>query len=492
MTIGVNYYTLLGIPRDSTPEEIRAAYRELARKLHPDTNPDIQAGEAFLAIQKAYEVLIDPSQRVVYDSSLPISFTVNPLKLTTLYSRSALQFSQEPQIIYVLLRLNKTDVDESEPIPPVNLCLVIDCSTSMQGPLMDTVKATAIEIVRQLRPGDIISVVAFSDRANVIVPAGKNQDRSRVETSIRMLQTSGGTEIFQGLEAGFKEAQRFSSDQYINHIVLITDGRTYGDETNCLQLAEKAPRSKITISGLGIGSKWNDIFLDQLTAKTGGSTSFVSRPKDVEKFLIEKYHDLNQSFAEHSRLNYRLEEYVELRDVFRLKPNANPIELANPLLLGAIPRHSSLELLLDILIKPLPKELKELNLLRGRLNFDLPSRPETNQSLRIELSRPTSQGTDPLAPPQAIIQALSHLTLYRIQERARNHVLEGNIKEATRALQHLATHLLTQGERDLAKTVLGEAVHIQQNMAFSEEGDKRIKYGTRALLLPSRIEERSG
>ena len=106
MTTGANYYTLLGIPRDSTPEEIRAVYRELARKLHPDTNPDIQAGEAFLAVQRAYEILIDPSQRAVYDSSLPISFTIDPLKPTTLYSRSSLQLSHEPQILYVLLRFN--------------------------------------------------------------------------------------------------------------------------------------------------------------------------------------------------------------------------------------------------------------------------------------------------------------------------------------------------------------------------------------------------
>ena len=50
-------------------------------------------------------------------------------------------------------------------------------------------------------------------------------------------------------------------------------------------------------------------------------------------------------------------------------------------------------------------------------------------------------------------------------------------------LQYLATHLLAEGDRELAHTVLVEAEHIQQSHRFSQEGDKRIKYGTRALLL---------
>jgi Ca-activated chloride channel family protein len=67
-------------------------------------------------------------------------------------------------------------------------------------------------------------------------------------------------------------------------------------------------------------------------------------------------------------------------------------------------------------------------------------------------------------------------------------VAAGEIGKATRHLQYLATHLLAHGERDLAHTVLVEAEHIHQTNQFSKEGDKRIKYGTRALLLPPGLE----
>jgi Ca-activated chloride channel family protein len=81
------------------------------------------------------------------------------------------------------------------------------------------------------------------------------------------------------------------------------------------------------------------------------------------------------------------------------------------------------------------------------------------------------------------------LSLYRMQERARDEMRKGDISSATRHLQILATRLLDRGANDLADTVLNEVAHIEQNQSFSEDGEKRIKYGTRALLLPARTEE---
>ena len=64
---------------------------------------------------------------------------------------------------------------------------------------------------------------------------------------------------------------------------------------------------------------------------------------------------------------------------------------------------------------------------------------------------PTYAETDP--PPPEIVQALSRLMLYRMQERARKEIEKGNIDTATRHLQNLASNLLSQGERSLAQTI---------------------------------------
>jgi hypothetical protein len=70
-----------------------------------------------------------------------------------------------------------------------------------------------------------------------------------------------------------------------------------------------------------------------------------------------------------------------------------------------------------------------------------------------------------------------------MQERARQEVADGKVQEASVRLQRLATELLNLGEIELAHTTIMEAERIQQTRMLSAEGEKRIKYGTRSLLL---------
>ena len=62
-----DYYEMLGIDRGAGPEEIKKAYRKLARQYHPDVNPDKKTEEKFKEIQEAYDVLSDPKKKAHYD-----------------------------------------------------------------------------------------------------------------------------------------------------------------------------------------------------------------------------------------------------------------------------------------------------------------------------------------------------------------------------------------------------------------------------------------
>jgi molecular chaperone DnaJ len=65
--VAVDYYAELGVARDASAEDIKRAYRRLARELHPDVNPDPAAQERFKTVTAAYEVLSDPDKRHMHD-----------------------------------------------------------------------------------------------------------------------------------------------------------------------------------------------------------------------------------------------------------------------------------------------------------------------------------------------------------------------------------------------------------------------------------------
>ncbi len=71
-----DYYKILGVDKTATGEEIQKSFRQLARKYHPDANPDNkkEAEEKFKEISEAYEVLSDPDKRTTYDRTGQVNF----------------------------------------------------------------------------------------------------------------------------------------------------------------------------------------------------------------------------------------------------------------------------------------------------------------------------------------------------------------------------------------------------------------------------------
>jgi Ca-activated chloride channel family protein len=486
------FYDRLGLPRDATPEEIRRGYRQLVLHLHPDTNVNKGDTELFIDIQQAYEQLSDPNKKADYDHQLPSEPNLDtPLSINTSYSQPMIARLSEPQLFYALVELSvHPDTNLWVAFTPLNIALVVDCSTSMQGIRLDTVKLTAIDLLRQLNKNDIFSLVKFNDFAEILITPGSVDDVRSAEMKIQLLQSGGGTEIYKGLEAGFSQVCQFRSSQRINHIILITDGRTYGDEASCELLADQSSALGIGISALGIGNEWNDQFLDHITSKTGGIVKYISDNSDIRNSILDEISRLGSNLTEQIYFSFQIPQNVTLSSVYRLQPDASPLDPVSPLTLGYMPRHGTMSVLFEYLVKDIPIDMTELTLAKGFLNFEIPRHTiKTKYVNRLLFERQVTSNLARTLPPTGILNAITLLSLYQMQERAREEMEKGDVNSATRHMEYLATHLLQKGEHDLAKSVLNEVTNMRTNQSFSKEGEKRIKYGTRSLLLPASTEQ---
>lgn len=482
--MGENFYNLMGLPRDATDEEIRQAYFDLARKVHPDANPDPKANEKFLAIQEAYETLIDKDKRVDYDLSLPDREYSAPLISTkVLLSRSQLPRLDEDQLIYGLLEIECLAQPKGEQVPKSHYCFVIDRSTSMKGNRMNMVKSNLTRVFQKLRPNDLVSIVIFSDRSEILLVPTPVSEIKSIESRINRINCSGGTEIYRGLKAGVDLLWHGNNDAFSRHLILLTDGHTYGDEEVCYGLAKEAFSQGIMISALGFGHEWDDPFLDKLSALTGGSTLFVTSQEDLYNYLELQVKNNEIVYARNLTYEFECPPQVSLRYVFRLYPDIMPLEADKIIPLGDLYYGKKTQFLIEWMIQPSGNLIEEIQLIKGRIKMDLGIGSVQSARTILNIGIRFKDDLEKENPPVEIIKALSKLTLYHMQEKSREDVKNGDFLPAVKRMHYLASKVLTRGEIKLARTILFEAESVYNEHHYSQEGDKRLKYGTKALFL---------
>ncbi|PKN84140.1 MAG: hypothetical protein CVU46_15065 [Chloroflexi bacterium HGW-Chloroflexi-8] len=480
----MEFYNLLELPFDATQDEIRKAYFDAAKIYHPDVNQSSEVQEKFLNIQKAYESLIDTQKRKIYDSGIPDQYkNQKQIQVNAFYSRTNIPLIEDDQLFYLLLDIFPINQKNPDILPPINLCIVLDKSTSMQGIFLDKIKSETVNLLKLLREDDTFSVVAFSDFAEVLIPPTKVSNYSAFSTRILSLYASGATEIFQGLKTGVEVLRSLKTTNQVNQIILLTDGHTYGDEEKCIELMRQAVEDGISFHAIGIGDEWNDQFLDDLSKVSNGETSFVSSAQEMYDTLVQKIKSSGIALAKSVKLNLELGPLVELQYSFRMSPDLSPLETGKQIQLGNLLLGKHLRVLLELRIPKLDPDINELKIMQGSIKFDIPSNPINVTRLFFDLRKPVTRSFEKDPPPTIIVNAMSSLTLYRIQEKARKEAKEGNIVGATRHLHNVATHLLAQGDRKLAHTILEEAENLKVNKSFSDLGEKKMKYGTRSLML---------
>ncbi len=490
MQVDKNYYAILKVDVNATEEQIRKAYRALAREHHPDVNKNPAAAEIFRDLQKAYEILADPEQRRTYDrfreaQGLDKS---SALSIRSIISHKKLIIGIDEQAFYVWL-----DITPASDLPtsrlPLNLCLVLDRSTSMQGMRLQQVKEGTRQIIDRLDANDALSLVVFSDRADVILPAQKDIDKALAKSVASTIQPSGGTEMLQGLMAGLRELEHHRSESSVNHIILLTDGQTYGDEQGCLEEADWAGNHQISLTTMGIGSDWNENLLDKMASVSGGTSVYIDSPRKVVDVFKETIRNLSSVVARELTMSITPAVNVTLKDAFQITPHIRRLDVrADKTVLGPLGTGNGKTLLMEFRVTR-EVTVGQKRLIRLTVDGDVPGQANRRNWEWTEIfGEFVADLTSPPEIPPAIVTALGKLAIYKMQEKAMEDLEKGQISAATQRLETMATRLLNLGETDLARAALLEAGRLARTGDLSSEGRKKIRYGTRSLsILPKEI-----
>ena len=476
-------YRTLGVARDATTAAIEAAYAAWEARLaagEPIATPEWER------LRYAHEVLSNPQRRSLYDS-LVAETAVSGLELSLALSATRLPQLATPQVIYALVTLAARDAVAQR--RPLALALVVDRSTSMRGERLEKVIAAAELLLDRLGPDDALALVSFSDRAEIVLPAavmgaanaqGDAPAWRDPRRQLRTLAASGGTEIYQGLRAGLEEIGGLAGGGRAGHLILLTDGHTYGDADHCLRLARQAAARGIGISAFGIGADWNDTFLDALVAPSGGQSHFAEAPGDVLPHLEKRLAGLSDVYARDVRLRPTWPSPVTLRAGFKLTPFPQPLTLdADPIPLGDLEGRAPLTLLLEFVVAP------QAMAARFRLPIELRyRRPDGGEEPLGRAAQLTVQGgAGPAETPTAsLLEAARRLNLYRMQERAWEEAQSGRLDTAAARMRHLTARYLETGDLRLAQQAQLEAQRLGHMGTMSLEGRKLLKYGTRSLM----------
>lgn len=202
---------------------------------------------------------------------------------------------------------------------PLNLCLIIDRSGSMEGEPLEYVKRACGYVVDLLEPNDVLSVVAFEERVEVVMPARRVVNKALIKEHINRLEPGNTTNIYDGIAAGASQIASVYSQSYVNRALLFTDGDpTAGikDFSSIVGMVGEQKSRGITITALGFGNEYNEELLAGIARKSGGNYYYITRPELIPEVFRKELETLMTVVARNVKLNFNLSKWVQVRQIY--------------------------------------------------------------------------------------------------------------------------------------------------------------------------------
>lgn len=219
---------------------------------------------------------------------------------------------------FLMLELSADTDEVATSAAPVNLSIVLDRSRSMEGKRMANAVAAARGMVRRLRDGDTVSVVAYNSGTEVLVPATTIDERTRGDVlfSLRGVEARGHTCISCGIEAGIDAIGRRTGG--VSHMLLLSDGEAnFGvrDVEGFRRIADRARQADVSISTVGVDVDYNERVMFAVAQSSNGGHYFVENTASLPTIFDQELASLVSTVASEAEVELDLAPGVEVLEV---------------------------------------------------------------------------------------------------------------------------------------------------------------------------------
>jgi Ca-activated chloride channel family protein len=354
--------------------------------------------------------------------------------------------SDSPTTLDVLVRIIPPEPEIELQRPALNIGLVIDRSGSMRGQKMEYARQAACYAVEQLLPTDRVSVTIYDDQVETLIASTPAVNKANIIHQIKRIHSRGSTALHAGWVQGGIQVSQHLNPEYLNRVILLSDGLANVGETNPDVIASDVhglAKRGVSTTTMGIGDDYNEDLLEAMARSGDGNYYYIQSPQQLPNIFARELQGLMATIGTTVSLGIEPQGDITLAEVLNdLDVNVKGRYSLPNLVIG-----NPIEVVVRLKV---PAMAQGSGLCYFRLAWNAPEQ-QKRQKLRVALRLPAVSSAQlrefPFNPE--VQQQVALMMAARAKNEAVQLADRGNYEAASQLLQQTRQQMLTTPELSL-------------------------------------------